>query len=105
MIVVAAGTLPLDAIGRPASFTGMRRGLPRPVRGFDGDVGWKASRSRDFMGAGWKKPTKPGRDGVSGSRQAGSKPGVLFPSTRFKPLSVSIPGMPGLLDCAWSRPS
>ena len=25
------------------------------------------------------------------------------PGGRFKPLSVSIPGMPGLLDCAWSR--
>ena len=44
MIVVEAGTLPLDAIGRAATFTGMRRGLPWPVRAFDGDVGWKASR-------------------------------------------------------------
>ena len=60
---------------------------------------------RDFMGAGWKVPTKPGRDGVSGPRQSGSKPVVLFLSGRFNPLSVSISGMPGLLDCAWSRPS
>ena len=44
MIMVAAGTFPLAAIGRPVMSTGMRRGLPRPVRGFDGDVGWKASR-------------------------------------------------------------
>ena len=43
-IVVEAGTLPLDVIGRPAIFTGMRPGLPWPLRGFDGDVGWKASR-------------------------------------------------------------
>ena len=42
--MVKAGTLPLDAIGRPAAFTGMRRGLPPPARGFDGDVGWKAPR-------------------------------------------------------------
>ena len=36
--------LSLDAIGRPATSTGMRRGLPRPVRGYNGDVKWKASR-------------------------------------------------------------
>ena len=73
----------------------------------------------DFMGAGWNTPSvsalhrkmewmvpaKPGWDGVSGSRQAGSKPVILFPSGRFRLLSVSISGMPGLLDCAWSRPS
>ena len=35
---------PLNAIGRPASFTGMRPGLSRPMRGIDGGVGWKASR-------------------------------------------------------------
>ena len=28
---------------------------------------------------------------------------VSTAGTRFKPFSVSIPGMPGLLDCAWSR--
>ena len=88
--MVEAGTLPLDEISRAAIFTGMRPGLSRPMRGIDGGVGWKAS-------------AKPGRDGVSGSRQAGSKPVVLFPSGPFKPLSVSISGMPGLLDCAWSR--
>ena len=35
---------PARVIGRPAIFTGMRPGLPWPLRGFDGDVGWKASR-------------------------------------------------------------
>ena len=43
-MVVAAGTPLLHAIGRLATFTGMRLGLTWPMRGFDGGVGWKASR-------------------------------------------------------------
>ena len=52
-----------------------------------------------------KVPTKPGRRGMAlhNPVKPERKPVVLFPSDRFKPLSVSIPGMPGLLDCAWSR--
>ena len=54
-------------------------------------------------GVDWKMP--PGRRGMALHKpvKPEKKPVVLFPSDRFKPLSVSIPGMPGLLDCAWSR--
>ncbi len=54
-----------------------------------------------------KVPTKPERRGMAlhNPVEPEKKPVVLFPSDRFKPLSVSISGMPGLLDCAWSRPS
>ena len=53
----------------------------------------------------WKVPTKPERRGMALHKpvKPEKKPVVLFPSDRFKPLSVSIPGMPGLLDCAWRR--
>ena len=52
-----------------------------------------------------KVPTKPERRGMAlhNPVKPERKPVVLFPSGRLKPLSVSIPGMPGLLDCAWSR--
>ena len=101
MIVVAAGTLPLDPIGRAASSTGMRR-----VRCGGLTVMWDGRRrAARFHGRRLEDADEAGGDGVSRSRQAGSKPGVLFPNGRFKPLAVSISGMPGLLDCAWSRPS
>ena len=52
-----------------------------------------------------KVPTKPGRHGMALHKpvKPERKPVVLFPGGRLKPLSVSISGMPGLLDCAWSR--
>ncbi len=51
-----------------------------------------------------KVPTKPERRGMAlhNPVKPEKKPVVLFPSDRFKPLSISIPGMPGLLDCAWN---
>ena len=54
-------------------------------------------------GAGWKTP--PGRLGmaIQDPVKRERKPAALFPSGGFKPLSVSIPGMSGLLNCAWSR--
>ena len=49
-------------------------------------------------------PAKPERRGMAlhNPVKPEKKPVVLFPSDRFKPLSISIPGMPGLLDCAWN---
>ena len=59
-------------------------------------------------GIDWKMPpvsAKPERRGMAlhNPVKPEKKPVVLFPGGRLKPLSVSIPGMPGLLDCAWSR--
>ena len=56
-------------------------------------------------GVDWKTPPGRRRMVLYNPVEPERKPVVLFPSDRFKPLSVSIPGMPGLLDCAWSRPS
>ena len=52
-----------------------------------------------------KVPAEPERRGMAlhNPVKPEKKPVVLSPSGRLKPLSVSIPGMPGLLDCAWSR--
>ena len=63
-----------------------------PVSALQRDMELKAPAEPERRRMALYNPVKPEK-----------KPVVLFPSDRFKPLSVSIPGMPGLLDCAWSR--
>ena len=68
-------------------------------------IDWKmppvAALQRDME---LKVPAKPERRGMAlhNPVKPEKKPVVLFPGGRLKPLSVSIPGMPGLLDCAWN---
>ena len=63
-----------------------------PVSALHRNMELKVPAKSERRGMARHNPVKPER-----------KPVVLFPSRRFKPLSVSIPEMPGLLDCAWSR--
>ena len=74
-----------------ALHTGVDWKMP-PVSALHCDMELKVPAKSERCGMALHNPVKPEK-----------KPVVLFPSDRLKPLSVSIPGMPGLPDCAWSR--